>query len=279
MLALTAPICTACGTQFPQSATPPSHCPICTDERQFVPPSGQSWTTLESLGRRHFNYYRQLEPNLIGLCTTPQFAIGQRALILKTPKGNILWECLSLLDDATMQIIHGLGGLAGIAISHPHYYSAMVDWSRAFGDVPVYLHAADREWVMRPDKSLVFWSDERLELAEGVTLIRCGGHFAGGTVLHWRAGGNGRGALMTGDIIMVVPNRNLVSFMRSYPNLIPMSAGAVERVGSALRPFQFETIYGAFFDRDIRSNGKEIVNRSVDRYAATVRGDGSAELK
>src|SRR5678816_2799222 len=109
-------------------------------------------------------------------------------------------SCLTLLDDATVALLGSLGGLRGIAISHPHYYSAMVEWSRAFGDAPIHLHADDREWVMRPDKAIQFWEGEEMELAPGLTLLRGGGHFPGGTLLHWRDGAEGRGALLSGDI-------------------------------------------------------------------------------
>jgi hypothetical protein len=160
------------------------------------------------------------EPGLIGVGIDPQFAIGQRALFLRTPKANVLWDCLSLLDEAVIEAIKALGGISAIAISHPHYYSSMVEGSRAFGGVPIYLHAADRQWVMRPDKAIVFWEGETNPLAEGLTLIRCGGHFEGGTVLHWAGGAGGRGALLTGDIIQVVPDR-YVSFHVLVPELHP----------------------------------------------------------
>ena len=94
-------ICTACGSQFTPTDEAPPGCPICLDERQFVPPSGQSWTTLDALARRHFNSYRQHEPGLIGIGTVPQFAIGQRALLVRTPQGNLLWDCIALIDAAT----------------------------------------------------------------------------------------------------------------------------------------------------------------------------------
>jgi len=271
-------ICSACGTQFAPSANAPEHCPICDDERQFVPPSGQSWTTQEALARGHYNCFRQHEPGLIGIGTVPAFAIGQRALLLRTDTGNVLWDCISLVDAATVALVKGLGGLAGIAISHPHYYASMVEWAHAF-DVPIHLHAGDRQWVMRPDPAIEFWDGDALALARGVTLIRCGGHFAGGTVLHWAQGGDGRGALLCGDIVQVIPDRNFVSFMRSYPNLIPLSAPAVERIGDLLEPYAFDVIHGAWFDRTIARNGNAIVRRSIARYVAAVRGDGSADLK
>ncbi len=265
-------ICTACGTQYPPGESPPEACAVCEEERQFVPPGGQKWTTLEALAASHFNGFRQLEPGLIGIGAQPHFAIGQRALLLCTPEGNVLWDCISMLDPATVTLINGLGGLSAIAISHPHFYTTMVEWSRAFGGVPIHLHAADRQWVMRPDPAIRFWDGETLALLPGVTAIRCGGHFPGGTVLHWAAGAQGRGVLCASDIATVTPDRKFLSFMRSYPNLIPLSAREVERIGMALEPFAFDTIYGHYFDRVIATGGKEILRKSISRYLAAIGG-------
>src|SRR5436305_1810436 len=173
-----------------------------------------------------------------GIGVEPHFAIGQRALYVRTPQGNLLWDCVPLLDEAVVEAVRALGGISGIAISHPHY--CMVEWSQACGGVPIYLHAADRQWVMRPDKAIVFWEGETKSLAEGLTLVRCGGHFEGGTVLHWAGGAVGKGALLTGDIIQVVADRKHVSFMYSYPNYIPLSEAAVERIVKAVEPFEFD---------------------------------------
>ena len=270
-------ICETCGSQFTPSDAPPPSCPVCEDERQFVPAGGQRWTTLDKLTPGHFNCYQQYEPGLIGVGTVPKFAIGQRALILRAGEGNILWDCISFVDAATIELVKGVGGLSAIAISHPHYYSTMVEWSRAFGGIPIHLHAADRQWIMRPDPTIKLWDGDTLPIARGVTLVRCGGHFAGGTVLHWAGGAGGRGALLSGDIVQLIPNRNYVSFMRSYPNLIPLSGPAVARIGATLEPFSFEAVYGAFFDRVIPRGGKDALKRSIDRYVAIVQGDGTAE--
>jgi hypothetical protein len=142
----------------------------------------------------------------------------------------------------------------------------MVEWSHAFGGIPIYLHAADRKWVMRPDPAIVFWEEEKREIGKGLTLIRCGGHFDGGTVLHWSAGAGGRGALLSGDILQVCADRRHVSFMYSYPNYIPLSAATVERVVQAVEPFAYERIYGAWWDRVIKEDGKAAVARSKARY-------------
>jgi glyoxylase-like metal-dependent hydrolase (beta-lactamase superfamily II) len=152
-----------------------------------------------------------------------------------------------------------------IAISHPHYYTTMVEWSRAFGDAPVYLHAADRQWVMRPDPCVRFWEGETLDLGDGLTLVRCGGHYAGGTVLHWPGGAAGDGVLLPGDVIQVVPDRRWVSFMYSYPNLVPLPAGTVRRMVEAVRPFPFRRIYGAF-GMTVAEDGHWAVIRSAERY-------------
>jgi len=265
-------ICVTCGTGYADSATPPARCPICEDERQYVGLEGQKWTTLDQLRRDHHNHIQQEEPDLTSIVTEPKFGIGERAFVLQTGEGNLLWDCISLIDDATIAHIRGLGGLRAIAISHPHYYTTMVEWSRAFGNIPIYLHASDREWVMRPDDAVAFWDGETKPLFGGLTLVRGGGHFAGGTLLHWPAGAGGQGALLAGDIIQVVPDRRWVSFMYSYPNYIPLSATAVERVVSAVEPFSFDRIYGAFSGMTVAADGKAAVRRSADRYIAFVSG-------
>ena len=129
----------------------------------------------------------------------------------------------------------------------------MVDWSGALGGVPVYLHEADREWVMRPDPAIRHWSGDVLALADGLTLCRLGGHFDGGTVLHWAAGADGRGALLTGDVIQVGEDRRSVSFMYSYPNLIPVGAATVCRIAQTVDRYAFDAIYGAWWRRVIAS--------------------------
>ena len=105
-----------------------------------------------------------------------------------------------------------------------------------------------------------------------MTLLRLGGHFPGGTVLHWPAGASGLGALLAGDIVMPVPDRN-VSFMWSFPNLVPLPASQVQRIGGALEPWAFDRLYGAWWDRVLATGAKDAVRRSVARYTAALRGD------
>jgi hypothetical protein len=263
-------ICTTCGTQCAEGAQPPAACAICQDERQYVKATGQQWTTLDKLRLTNRNSIRFEEPGLIGIGIDPHFAIGQRALFLRTPKSNVLWDCLPLLDEAVVEAVRALGGISAIAISHPHYYSSMVEWSQAFGGVPIYLHGADGRWVMRPDKAIVLWEGESRALGEGLTLIRCGGHFEGGTVLHWAGGAGGKGALLTGDILQVVADRKHVSFMWSYPNYVPLPASAIERITKALESLEYDRVYGAFWDTMIERDGKAAVKRSAERYLRAI---------
>jgi glyoxylase-like metal-dependent hydrolase (beta-lactamase superfamily II) len=265
-------ICATCGVQHAESEALPERCPICEDERQYIGKDGQRWTTLPELQKDHHNRIEEVHPNLTGIGTVPGFAIGQRALLVQTPEGNVLWDCISLLDDATVEAIRSRGGIRAIAVSHPHTIGSLVEYSQAFGNVPIYWHADNREWVMRPDPAFVFWEGETCSLLEGLTLIRCGGHFLGSSVLHWSAGADGGGALLTGDTMQVAQDRRYVSFMYSYPNMIPLNAKAVQRIVEAVEPYAFDRIYGGWWDSIVVSDAKAAAKRSAERYIRAIRG-------
>ena len=146
---------------------------------------------------------QEVAPDVIGIATEPSFAIGQQAHLLETSGGNLPWDCVSLFDEPTIVAVERRGGLAAIAISHPHFYSTMVEWRHAFGNVPIYPHGDDREWINDPDPAISFWTGETYQPlpASGLTLIRRGGHVPGSSVAHWAAGADGKGAWFTGDTI------------------------------------------------------------------------------
>ena len=273
-------ICVQCGTQYGATADPPPRCTICEDERQFVRYGGQEWTTLERLATDHHNHVEDEAPHLLGIVTEPEFAIGQRALLLQSPGGNLLWDCISLLDNITIAEVEARGGIRAIAISHPHFYSSMIEWAEHF-DAQIFLHAKDRQWVMRPAEAgsrIQFWEGTTLSLWDGLTLINCGGHFEGGTVLHWPAASRGcgsNGALLTGDIITVVQDRRYVSFMRSYPNLIPLGSAEINRILETIEPFSFDQVYGGWWKANVLSDAKTAVARSAQRYLHAIAAAGS----
>jgi hypothetical protein len=265
--------CEQCGAQFPDSTEPPAACLICTDERQFVNWKGQTWIARE-LAKRHRLVWRD-DLGLFGIGVEPNLAIGQRALLVREPDGCVLWDCVPLVTPEAVEHVRSCGGLKAIAVSHPHFYGACADWSEAFGGVPIFLHDDDRQWITRPHPAIVCWSGESHQLSDDIVLVRTGGHFAGGTVLHWRAGAGGRGALLTGDIAMVAMDRRSLSFMYSYPNLIPLNAAAVQTIARAIEPLVFDRIYGAWWDRNIGAGAKAAFDASVRRYLAAI-SDGAS---
>lgn len=264
-------ICATCGVQAEVTAEPAAICPICADPRQYVPASGQRWTRMEPLAQGHRNAFSLLEPSLFGIGTEPHFAIGQRALLLRTEAGNVLWDCISLFDEATRQIVAALGGLAAIAISHPHFQGSMIEWSRAF-DAPVYIHEADRAAVMRPDPAIRFWSGDGCEMLDGVRLLNVGGHFTGASVLHWRGGTGGRGALLTADVVSVAADLRHVSFLRSYSNYLPLGRASVERIARMLEPVAYERIYGGWWHSVVMHDAKAVLANSAARYIDAIEG-------
>ncbi|MFN2747474.1 MULTISPECIES: MBL fold metallo-hydrolase [unclassified Bacillus (in: firmicutes)] len=265
-------ICTTCGVQYDLTSEPPAVCNICDEERQYVNPAGQKWTTLEELkgSRRFQNDICFEEEGLYSLTTKPGFAIGQTAYLLQEPGFHLLWDCITYLDEKTIEDIKKIGGIQAIALSHPHYYSAQTEWAEAF-DAPIYIHEDDRKWVQRPSERIVFWSGESLELSAGITLHRLGGHFKGGAVCHWKNGDDGKGVLLTGDIITVVQDQEWVSFMYSYPNLIPLPAGKVKEMADQVKNIPYNRLYNAFH-RIVKQNAGERVQKSAERYIKALQG-------
>ena len=192
---------------------------------------------------------------------------------MRTPHGNVLWDCVSLLDAATVDDDQGRSaGSKAIAISHPHFYTTMVEWSRAFGDVPIHLHAADASGSCAPDPAIQFWDGETLQLLPDVTLIRCGGHFPGG--MHAALGARARrprrallGRHPDGD---AGPQVSQLHAQLSEPDPALGQAGQGDRL--AMAPFAYDAIYGHYFDRVIRTGAKQAMQASVDRYIAAVGG-------
>ena len=256
--------------QHASTGQPPDGCHICLDERQYVPATGQAWTTQAELARDHRLVIEPLEPGVWSIHIEPSFAIGQRAFLIETAEGNLLWDCLSLLTPAAVARIEELGGIKAIAVSHPHYYAAMTDWSDAFGGAPVWLHEGDRSWVARRPTGLRYWAGSRHELFGGVSLVHSGGHFDGFQVAHWPGGAEGRGALFAGDQPQVCLDGKWVTFMYSYPNWMPFGPAAIGRILASLEPLPFDRLYGAF-GRHVRTGAKDVVARSAGRYLSAIR--------
>jgi hypothetical protein len=271
---MTAWICVTCGVQYPDTDQPPGRCPICDDERQYVGWGGQRWTTMAEIGSDHAVVLREEEPGLFGVGVEPAFAIGQRALLVRTAHGNVLWDCISLLDDEARSRITELGGIDAICMSHPHFYGANVEFADAF-DARIFIPRADQQWVQRSSPRIELF-DDGAEPVPGLTLARIGGHFDGAAVLYWPAGSQGRGVLLTGDTITVVQDRDWVSFMWSYPNHIPLDEATVLDIARRAGRFAFDRIYGGWWGRVVVHDGAAAVRRSANRYIARLHGQRPA---
>ncbi|KAI1638314.1 beta-lactamase-like protein [Biscogniauxia mediterranea] len=315
-------ICTACGTQFPTSDPAAQQtCFICDDPRQFAPPTGQSFTTLDALRAPGSGYKNEFTPlpinnnpssssspssskdddddteeTFTSIHTTPRFAIGQRAILVRTPGGNILWDCLTLLDAATVAEIASRGGLAAIVISHPHYYTTHLEWSRAFS-CPVYLAAEDARWLAQrsspapsqqfPQQILVPEAETEYDVPvggapSGFAVLKLGGHFPGS------GAGLYAGRLLVADTLVTTPSGvggyggrrrprgvNSYAFMWSIPNMIPLAPADLARMWGILRRHEFRSTHGAFPGLDIvGASGTEMKRRVLESMQIQIRHSG-----
>lgn len=296
-------ICTACGTQYPTADRQQrSRCFICDDPRQFTPPSGQSFTTLGSMvsslaGYRNVFRRYDRDDRLTFIYTTPKFAIGQRCVLVRTPAGNILWDCVTLLDDATVAEVNRLGGIHAIVISHPHYYSTHLQWARAFG-CSVYLAAEDSQWLAQTDPSRQLFLEpgtRELELGlpggnkTGAVALKLGGHFPGSMVLLFA------GHLLVADTLLTTPagigswesdaagnkreghlgrpqGANSFAFMWSIPNMIPLSPDDISQMWDVLGKHEFQSTHGAFMGQDIED--EKVKGRVLESAQIQVRRMG-----
>lgn len=264
-------ICETCGTQYKISAVEPETCLICTDERQYINTKGQSWTTLEEMNKGLFkNSITKDEAQLHSIKTEPKFGLGQTAYLIKENGFNLLWDCIPYIDSETENKINEMGGIQAIALSHPHFYSTQVEWAERF-EALIYIHEDDKEWVMRESDRIIFWSGESFQLHEEIILHRLGGHFKGGTVIEWTSGNEGKGILLTGDTIHVVAEQEWVSFMYSYPNLIPLPVAKVEEIAARVRNMRFDRLYGAYHGT-IKQDANFSVQKSAHRYICALNG-------
>ena len=262
-------ICATCGVEH---AEPAGVCAICADERQWVPAEGQIWTTLADLaagGRR--TVVTEPEPDLLGITSEPKVGIGQQTHVVTTPAGSLLWDPIGYVDDGAVRRIRDRGEVLAIAASHPHMFGVQLEWSRALGGVPILVCEPQLQWVQRTGPAIEAWRGRR-EVAPGLVLHELGGHFIGSSVVHWSAGAGGGGVLLCSDTIHANPDRATVTFMRSYPNRIPLSAAVVDRIAGAAEALGFDRLYDNF-GRTIHSDAAGAVRRSADRYIGWVRGD------
>jgi len=263
--------CATCGVEYGSDDTAlPAVCPICADERQYVPATGQRWATQAELAEHAELNVAQLGPGQWGI-TAAGVGIGQTMQVIASGDGVLLWDPIGLVEASALGFVRSLGRVRAIVASHPHMYGAQVGWSRALDDAPVLINAADDEWVQRRDPVLETWSGT-VALGDGLELRTLGGHFPGSAIAHWAAGAGGAGVMLAGDTIMVNSDRATVSFLRSYPNRLPLSGPVVGRIAAAVSDLRYEQIWSNFGNA-ITARAAATVQRSAERHIAWVRGD------
>ncbi|TNC51390.1 MBL fold metallo-hydrolase [Mumia zhuanghuii] len=266
-------ICATCGVEFSEPL--PEVCPICADERQWVPAAGQRWTTTGDLAAAGQTLvWTDREPGRAEITTEPHVGIGQTAQLVTTETGSLLWDPPGYVDDETARRILERGPVLAVAASHPHMFGVQTAWGEAL-DAPVLVCASDAGWLGRRTERVQLWEDDHA-LAPGLSLHRVGGHFVGAAVAHWTADATGRGLLLSGDTVFPNPDRRSVGFMRSYPNKIPLSAGVVQAIADRLARFDFDRIVGNFGNL-IDGDAKAVLEYSAARHIAWVRGDHDDE--
>lgn len=256
-------LCVTCGTEYPMGADP-EICQICAEERQYIPRGGQKWSTHIKVRNRHEVEINRIKKGLFELFITPRFGIGQRAFLVLSEQGNVLWDCIPLLDVEIIDFIKAKGGLKAIAFSHPHYYSNMNTWAKTF-DCPIYIHEKDKEFVVAPSPYIEYWKGNTMMLWDGLTLLNLGGHFDGGTVL-LLPNHSKKGVMLCSDILQISPSRKFIAMMYSYPNLIPLPRKEIKRIKATLDRLSFDTLYGAFLHQNLTKEVHQILDESVKRY-------------
>lgn len=260
-------LCATCGVEHARAT---GTCAICADERQWVPQTGQAWTSLRELRESgHRVQMSELQPGLLGLTVAPAVGIGQQAHLVVTAHGSVLWDVPPFIDRAAVDRVRAHGPVLAITASHPHMFGVQSAWSHALEQAPILICEPLLEWVQRPDAAITTWRG-RHEIAPGLTLHELGGHFIGSSVLHWESGDGG--VLLSSDTIHGNPDGRTVTFLRSYPNRIPLSPAVVQRIAAGVAQLPFDRLYDNF-GRGPKSQAAAAVKRSAERYVAWARGD------
>jgi glyoxylase-like metal-dependent hydrolase (beta-lactamase superfamily II) len=257
-------ICITCGTQYPAGMPRPELCPICSDDRQYIPESGQGWASLSYLENNHAVQFRKINERLYSVKVSPSFALGHRAFLVLSESGNILWDCIPLIDESSAAFIRSLGGLKAIAFSHPHYYSTMNEWARIF-DCPIYIHRADAPWIYNQGDAIKLWEGDVHPLWDGIDIVHTGGHFPGSSILRVPFL-SPSGTLLTGDSLYAARNKKHIAVMYSYPNQIPLPKKEIVRIRALVQGLPFDSIYSAFDGQNLEGNAREVFERSMERY-------------
>ena len=229
-----------------------------------MPENGQIWIKPSDLLKNHSVKLNRLQDNLYELFINPMFAIGQRALLVLSKHGNILWDCIPMLDEMTIEFIKAKGGLKAIAFSHPHFYSNMNDWAEYF-NCPIYIHNKDVEHNMVKGKHVTLWDGDEFPLWDEMKIMQIGGHFAGSSILHVPFLSK-EGSIICGDTLFLSPSKKHFSVVYSSPNRIPLPLAEITRIKKRFDNIPFDSFYGYIKTQNLHKDVKEILETSMAKY-------------
>lgn len=260
--------CAVCGVERDADDLP-EVCPICADERQYqAADRHQKWVRWEDFSGRLELVER--EPGLWGIDVVGGVGIGQQAKIVVTEAGTVMVDVPAAITAEAVAAVRALGPMRAIIPTHPHMFGVQSLWSQALDGVDVFVSAADAGWLGHRPELVLEWSGT-IEPVPGIRASQPGGHFPGSSVVHW-PGADGAGVLLAGDTMLVNPDRETVSFMRSYPNRIPLSGAVAERIAAHVSRYDFDRLYSNFVPF-LAGDARQKVNASAARHAAWTRGD------
>jgi len=257
-------ICETCGTQYREEVQLTGICPICSDDRQYIGDNGQQWTNMDELKKGHKVKISQVNERLYTVKVEPAFALGHRAFLVLSPTGNVLWDCIPLLDQATIDFINSKGGLKAIVFSHPHYYSTMNEWAAAF-NCPIYIHQNDREFIFYRTEAVKLWEGDLHPLWDDISIVHTGGHFPGSSLLRI-ASLSPQGAILAGDSFYLSKSKRHIAIMHSYPNQILLTKNEFAETYRKSAGLIFDTLYGAFDGQNLEGAAHDVFAASMQRY-------------
>ena len=232
--------CSNCGHWQFHFAVPP-HCPICTDVRNDLPEDGWDFRPPASLDLRH--HWRTLPGGLHEFWSTPRFGLDSHGWVLETAIGNVAFEAAPFYDQASLDHLASIGGIAVLAASHPHGYGALWQLQQRF-ECPVLIQKLDLPWTKAFRVTTPY--DERHEIAPGLTLYRTGGHYDGHAILHDAA----RGALFVGDALKLDLDTDgrlvALSCHKAYHKAIPLSPDEARHYRDVFATLAFDAVFTPF---------------------------------
>ncbi|MGB7405179.1 MAG: hypothetical protein WA906_05780 [Pacificimonas sp.] len=256
--------CENCGFWQLYFASPPD-CPVCTDVRNDLPADGWSWLAAKDAVGAYRSEWREVAPDLLAFTTSPALGLAGTGWLLKRPEGNIAFEAAPFYDEAALNEIERLGGIAVLAASHVHGYGALWQLQQHFEPATVAIHIGDLQLTKAFQVTVPF--DDALAIDDDAQLIHVGGHYAGQSALHDAR--NER--LYCGDMFKVdqdaAGKSEALSAHKAFHKDIPLTHRELQQYRDRIAPLDFTSLCTPFeFAPDVgRTEALAMIDDSLSR--------------